>query len=263
MTPSAIVAKPSHNAHLIKIIESWMDSIDLPASGRPAFEPILNKIENGQIAFEFYRPAADAEIEMWEANHSHMLPQSLKKLLKITNGIKIDNTQWIHPLRSIGPAIRFYSSSRIFHQPVSWYEFGNPADIPANIDLLAISVDSHCTSPVFIFGESDFNLPPRVIAKGFTDWFLQAIESGFDIQSLNDHDKHLGDPIQAHYSLKTPPKLSPRHCSICSRVGEKLMNGLTERQIMKEFDLSRDDLETIIDAFQYRREKMARFRQAD
>jgi hypothetical protein len=41
------------------------------------------------------------------------------------------------------------------------------------------------------------------------------------------------------------------------------MNGLTERQIMKEFDLSRDDLETIIDAFQYRREKMARFRQTD
>ena len=263
MIPSALVAKPTHNAYLIKIIESWMDAIGFAFDERPDFAQIRDKIEAGLIAFEFYKPATDLEIETWETNHCHRLPVSLKKLLKITNGIKINGTQWVHPLRSIGPAVRFYSSSRIFHQPISWYEFGNPADIPANIDLLVYEDENNCNSPVFIFGESDFNLPPRVIANGFTQWFLQSIESCFEIEMLNGQAKNLGDPIQTHYSLKTPPKLSPQHCQLCSRVGEKLTNGHSERQIMNEFKLSRDDLETIIDAFQYRREKMARFRQTD
>lgn len=257
MPSTPLVTKVNHSSYFFQIIERWLNDVGISTEQRPGLEKIAAKIENCSITIEFFRPATDDDLQSWEDRYRNRLPIALKAFLKISNGLKIDGTQWLHPLKSIGPAIRFYSSSRIFQQPASWYEFGNPADIPANIDLLSTSTEIHSPDPVFILSEYNQEFTPRVIAEGFKDWFYQALESAFEIDCMNHETKNLGDPIQAHYRLKKPPKLSPQHCLICTSVGEKLASGQNERQIMREFDINRDDLETIIDAFQYRREKKA------
>ncbi len=263
MPSSSLAAKLNHSSHFFQIIERWLTDVGIKPENRPDLTRIAHKIESGSVRIEFSRPASIDDISQWEERHRHHLPIALKAFLKLSNGLKINGTQWIHPLKSIGPAIRFHTSTRIFHQPVSWYEFGNPADIPANIDLLSTKIDTDSPDPVFILGDGERELKPRVIASGFRAWFYLAMEAAFEIEFLNHESRNLGDPIEAHYRLKKPPKLSPRHCKICSSVGEKLSSGLNERQIMREFQLNREDLEQILDAFQYRREKMAGSRHSD
>ncbi|MFM7319183.1 MAG: SMI1/KNR4 family protein, partial [bacterium] len=210
MPSTPLAARVNHSSHFFQLIERWLTDVGISQDQRPNLKKIAAKIENGVISVEFYRPASDDELQSWEDRYRHHLPMALKSFLKISNGLKVDGTQWLHPLKSIGPAIRFYSSLRIFQQPASWFEFGNPSDIPANIDLLSTSAVTHSPDPVFILTEGDHEFKPRVIAEGFKDWFHQALESAFEIHCMNHESKNLGDPIHAHYRLKKPPKLSPK-----------------------------------------------------
>jgi hypothetical protein len=197
-------------------------------------------------------PASAIALRSWETSHGHFLPDSLKAWLMLSNGLVIDGFQWIHPLRSIGPTVRFSPSSRLLLQPSSWYEFGNPHEMPVNLDILQHKHDA----PVFIVGDESHNDPPRILAKNFKDWFQTAIESNFSRFWQDTETYNLGDPVQLHYLRRQPVKLSPRLCKLCTIVGDELHKGTNEHHLMKSHQINRDELEVIIDVYQYRRFKL-------
>ena len=247
------------NSLFIRGLTQWLASAHPDQSNLIDLDSLPAKLQNRR--FVLAKPASESEIQTWENAHHLILPSGLREWLKLSNGLVIDGFQWIHPLRSIGPTIRFSPSRSLMIQPASWYEFGNPNDSPVNLDLihadLSHTQNSQQDSPVFVVGAETESDPPRIISQSFTDWLIQLARSEFHDYWSNSPLVHLGDPIESHYRRKIPPKLSPKLCKICIEVGEKLTSGGDDRTIMRNYQLNRDDLEQIVDAFQYRSIKNA------
>jgi hypothetical protein len=247
------------NSLFIRGLSQWLAGLDHPQAKLIDMDSLAAKLQNRR--FVLAKPASESEIQRWEHAHHLILPSGLREWLNISNGLVIDGFQWIHPLRSIGPTIRFSPSRSLIIQPSSWYEFGNPNDSPVNLDLIQADLsqpqNSQTESPVFVVGAETEADPPRIIRHSFTDWLIQLARSGFHDDWSSSPLTHLGDPIESHYRRKKPPKLAPRLCEICMEVGEKLASGGDDRTIMRNYQLNRDDLEQVVDAFQYRSIKKA------
>lgn len=239
----------------LRVLNDWRSRVGVPPLSEPQKLKIMTFLESNR--FEIYPPATDAAIENWEKDHGFLLPESFKHWLRLSNGLSINGTRWIHGLRSIGPTVRFFASDRLLLQPISWYEFGNPNDWPVNFDLISLKLNPTNIEPVFLTCEDCLHDQLRIIAFGFKDWFLKLMDSAFDPDVTSVFSGTLGDPVREHYRHVTPPKLRPEHCRNCNKIGELLVEGQDERQIMQQFGLTRHDLEQVINAFQYRREKMA------
>lgn len=234
---------------LIQLLNQWLDEVGHPPLAAPQAQAIAARLHNNSIRLA--APASAAQIRQWESAHSLRLPVALTAWLARSNGLMVDGFQWVHPLRSIGPTVRFSPSRRLLLQPSTWYECGNPHEIPVNLDILPHALDAH----VFIVGDESHNDPPRIIANSFADWFRTAILTNFDHFWHDPLKFNLGDPVREHYLRREPVKLSPRLCKLCRTVGEELLEGRNEHHVMKSHALSRDELELTIDVFQYRRFK--------
>ncbi|MBI1324113.1 hypothetical protein GC170_13135 [bacterium] len=205
-------------------------------------------------SFALGPPVPESTLTNWETTHGYLLPFGLKQWLMISDGLLVDEVRWIHPLRCIGPTVRFSPGSVLLQQPASWYEFGNPFDSPVNMDLVVDQNGFDGKTPIFAsVSEADDSF--RVIAGNFTQWFLRVIESGFRPFWNFDRDGERVDPVDLHYASLQPPKLPPKLCLLCVSVGDQLRSGIDERELMKRHDLNRSELEMIISAYQYRRRK--------
>lgn len=213
----------------------------------PRVEPAFRSVVLGS-------PVAEASLTNWETTHGFRLPFGLKQWLKISDGLMVDDVRWIHPLRCIGPTVRFSPGPVLLQQPASWYEFGNPYDSPVNMDLVVDQAGFDGKTPIFAsVPESDDSF--RVIADNFTQWFLRVIEAGFQPFWNFDEVGERIDPVALHYASLQPPKLPPKLCKLCVSVGDQLRSGIDERELMKQHELNRTELEMIISAYQYRRQK--------
>lgn len=234
---------------LPQLLNQWLVEVGHPPLEPPQAQALAERHHNHSIRLA--RPAAVAEIKHWEQAHALPLPEPLKAWLRLSNGLVVDDFQWVHPLRCIGPTIRFSPSSRLLLQPSTWYEFGNPHEMPVNLDILPHALDAH----IFIVGDESHNDPPRIIARSFAHWFRTAILTNFNHFWHDQQEYNLGDPVREHYLRREPVKLSPRLCKLCRTVGEELLSGRNEHHVMKSHEINRDELELTIDVFQYRRYK--------
>lgn len=172
----------------------------------------------------------------------------------ISDGLMVDDVRWIHPLRCIGPTVRFSPGPVLLQQPASWYEFGNPFDSPVNMDLIVDQEGFDGNTPIFAsFSEAHDSF--RVIAGNFKQWFERVIQVGFRPFWNFDEVGEKIDPVDLHYAILQPPKLPPKLCLLCVSVGDQLRSGIDERELMKKHELNRSELEMIISAYQYRRQK--------
>ncbi|MCY2935055.1 MAG: hypothetical protein NT172_12920 [Planctomycetota bacterium] len=254
--PDSLGLDPSDpNSPFIHTLWEWMADSDHQGLITRTPAELAETIQNRR--FQLAKPASSDQISQWHDSHSLKLPSSLQNWLRKSNGLLIDGYQWIHPVGSIGPAIRFSPSLSLLIQPFSWYEFGNPNDSPVNFDLIPDSARRTSDVPVFVVGTETPADPPRIIASSFSHWVIQLIESGFHDDWSNTPGINLGDPIHDHYRRKVPPKLSPRLCKICREVGEMLTSGAGERSVMRTYGLTHEEFEQVVDAFQHRCLKIA------
>jgi len=242
-------SQTSRNA-LRTVIDRWRESV--AALGNPQSVP-----EDGEIDFRTVQlgpPLSELQLARWEATHAYRLPFGLKRWLAISDGLEVDGVRWIHPIRCIGPTVRFRPGAVLLQQPTSWYEFGNPNDAPVNMDLIFTTERDDESTPIFV-SMSEPEESFRVVADHFSQWFENVIAAGFQSYwTTLAHDRRI-DPVALHYARVKPPKLPPKLCLICQQVGDQLTNGLDERDLMRRHDLSRDELESLISAYQYRQQK--------
>lgn len=239
--------------HSVQTLNDWLAYAGLGPLAPEVETQIRERIDAQTIKLD--RPATPEQVAAWEESHGFKLPEGLKRWLLFSNGLSVDGSQWIHPLRSIGPTVRFSPSSRLLMQPSTWYEFGNPNETPVNFD----GVSNDHEAVIFIVGDETHDNPPRIIARSFNQWFSQLISTNFAEFWHDRYRYHLGDPVQSHYERREPIRLAPRLCKLCKPVGEELLRGTSERSVMKNFEINRDEMEQIIDVFQYRRIKGLKF----
>lgn len=232
-------------------IDRWREAIASIES--PSTDTVVDQID--ALPVELGPPLGDDHIERWEETHGFRLPVSLKHWLAISDGLVVDGVRWIHPIRCIGPTVRFRPGAVLLQQPASWYEFGNPHDSPVNMDLIASTHGDDESTPIFV-STSESEEAFRVVANRFAEWFERVIASGFRPFWTKEPAGTWIDPVALHYARMQPPKLPPKLCLICQDVGDRLSGGADERELMRQHDLNRDELESLISAYQYRRQKL-------
>ncbi len=82
----------------------------------------------------------------------------------------------IHPISAIGPMIPFARVPEMLVQPESWFELGNP-----NLQTICIDLAYRLPGgghPIFTSGDDARGSPPRIIARGFEEWFLELLRQG-------------------------------------------------------------------------------------
>jgi len=237
---------------LESVLDRWRTAV--ASGGDPVNLSLGHNDQSPFRSIEFGPPVAESALAQWESTHAFRLPFGLKQWLKISDGLMVDDVRWIHPLRCIGPTVRFSPGPVLLQQPASWYEFGNPYDSPVNMDLIVDQDGFDGHTPIFAsLSETDDSF--RVIAGNFTHWFLRVIAAGFTpFWNSEDQGEHV-DPVALHYASLKPPKLPPKLCLLCLSVGDQLRGGTDERELMKKHDLNRNELEMIISAYQYRQQK--------
>lgn len=199
-------------------------------------------------------PLGQAQLARWESTHGFRLPFGLKCWLAIADGLVVNGVRWIHPIRCVGPTVRFGPGGGLLQQPASWYEFGNPNDSPVNMDLIFTADRDEEPAPIFV-STAEPEEAYRVVARHFAEWFENVIAAGFQPYWTTAAPAEWVDPVALHYGRVSPPKLSPKLCRICKQVGDQLSDGADERVLMARHGLSRGELESLISAYQYRRAK--------
>lgn len=256
MTAPLVIDTAHLASEFLTTLEKWRSGVGASALSATNSQALSKFLQSNSVGLAL--PASQNAIEAWEKAHCFQLPESLKHWLRLSNGLYVNDSHWIHPLRSIGPTVRFTSSERLLQQPVSWYEFGNPNDWPVNFDLITVNHDLKSDALIFVTSDETGRAHPRIIAESFKSWFLRLMENAFSHHFSGIFHENLGDPISEHYRNIKPPKLQSELCLNCKSIGELLLSGKDERQVMKQFNLNRDELEQVVNAFQYRREKSSR-----
>ena len=115
------------------------------------------------------------EIAAWEDRHGYRFPAGLRAWLLLSNGL-YRSGPLIHPISAIGPMIPFARMPEMLVQPESWFELGNPNLQTVCIDLAyRLPGGGH---PIFTSGDDARGSPPRIIARGFEEWFLELLRQG-------------------------------------------------------------------------------------
>ncbi len=242
-------SQTSRNA-LRTAIERWREAVAPPGMPQSGPDDCVIDMRSVQLG----PPLSESQLARWESTHAYRLPFGLKRWLAISDGLMVDGVRWIHPIRCIGPTVRFRPGSVLLQQPASWYEFGNPNDSPVNMDLIFTTERDDESTPIFV-SMSEPEETFRVVADHFAQWFENVIAAGFRPFWTSLPQDRPVDPVTLHYARVKPPKLPPKLCLICKQVGDQLISGQDERELMRRHDLSREELESLISAYQYRQQK--------
>jgi hypothetical protein len=195
------------------------------------------------------RAGADPrEIRGWERRHGFALPHSLRAWLEISNGLYVDGPL-IHPLSAIGPMVPFARVPQLLVQPESWFELGNP-----NVETVCIDLGygrPGAGGPIFTSGDDQTGSRPRVIARGFDDWFVELLHHGGREWWFDPPLVDLGDPWEAHRRNAPTPPLPDRLRRLAPRVAPLIRPGADERSIATSLGISRSDVELIFRHLQH------------
>jgi hypothetical protein len=155
----------------------------------------------------------------------------------------------IHPISAIGPMILFGPIDDLRIQPESWFELGNPNVETVCIDLAFRWPGGGC--PIFVSGDEESGTKPRIIARGFEEWFLRLLDNGGREYWLDPVFEDYGAPWDAHRRYTPQPGLSAALRAIAAKVGPLVQAGVDEREIAASTGLNHDDLEAIIRHIQH------------
>jgi len=198
---------------------------------------------------EACRPGAEPQaIADWEARHGHRLPAGLRAWLMLSNGL-FGTGPLIHPISAIGPMIPFARVPELIVQPESWFELGNPNLQTICIDLAYRLPGGGC--PIFTSGDDASQSHPRIIARGFEEWFLELLRQGGREYWFDPGFVDFGDPWHAHRLHVANPPLSGRLGPFADRVAQLLSSGADERDIVTSLGISRADVELILRHLQH------------
>jgi hypothetical protein len=189
------------------------------------------------------RPGADPQaISDWESRHGYRLPAGLRAWLMLSNGL-FGTGPIIHPISAIGPMIPFARVPDLIVQPESWFELGNP-----NLQTVCIDLAYRLPEggfPIFTSGDDAAHSPPRIIARGFEEWFLELLRQGGREYWFDPGFVDFGDPWQSHRLHVANPPLSRKLRSYRERVAKLLRSGTDELDIAIGLGLTRPDVELI------------------
>jgi hypothetical protein len=180
----------------------------------------------------------------WERRFGYELPSSLKTWLRLSNGFYGEAGPLIHPLAAIGPMIPFARMPGLVVQPESWFELGNPNFETVCIDLAYRWPGGE--SPLFTSGDDQRGSHPRIIATGFTAWFLRLLHRGGAEFWFEPGFTGLGDPWLEHRRRVPPPPLPDRLGLLIPKVRPMLRREIDDRAIADGLGLSRGDVEAIL-----------------
>src|SRR5262249_54897724 len=148
----------------------WAEAAGIDPSALPSADVLA------RFGSEATRPPADpVRVATWERRHAFRLPRALRAWLLLSDGLYLDGPL-IHPLSAIGPMIPFARAPGLVGQPESWFELGNPGRETVCIDLAYTWPGGDC--PIFTSGDDHLGSPLRLIAPGFTAWFLRLLHEG-------------------------------------------------------------------------------------
>ena len=216
----------------------------------PSLAPDRYALEAGfPETMEPCRPGASPKaIADWEERHGYRFPAGLRAWLLLSNGL-YRSGPLIHPISAIGPMIPFARVPDMIVQPESWFELGNP-----NLQTICIDLAYRLPGgghPVFTSGDDAAGSPPRIIARGFEEWFLDLLRQGgreywFDV----DFEGH-GAPWPSHRRHAPRPYLADSLRRVADRVAPLVHAGIDEREIAARLGLSRTDVELIVRHLQH------------
>ena len=185
----------------------------------------------------------------WERRYGHVLPESLRLWLAISDGLFTPNGPLIHPLTAIGPMIPFASVPGLIVQPESWFELGNPGRETICIDLGYTWPGGDCA--VFLSGDDDLGSKPRVIARSFGDWLARLLAEGGREFWFDPGFRTLGDPWTEHRQHVPTPHLPDRLKSLTVRVLPLMTTGADDRSIATMLGVSTNDVEALFRHLQH------------
>ena len=211
---------------LADLVTHWMSRLGID----PSRAPDRYALETGfPEALEPCRPGASpAAITAWEGRHGYRFPAGLRAWLQLSNGL-YRSGPLIHPISAIGPMIPFARVPEMIVQPESWFELGNPSFQTVCIDLAyRLPGGGH---PIFTSGDDALGSPPRIIARGFEEWFLELLRQGGREYWFDADFEGYGAPWVSHRSHTPRPHLSDRLRRVADRVPPLVHAGADEREI--------------------------------
>ncbi len=228
-------------------VKLWCDAVKVALPLRPSFAQLDQTFAKvGQSC----RPGANpARLRSWERRFGYSLPESLKAWLRLSDGFYVEGAPLIHPLSSLGPMVPFAQIPGLTMQPESWFELGNPNRETICIDLAYRWPDGDF--PLFASGDDEQQTPPRLIAPGFTAWFLKVLHRGGAEYWLDPDFAPLGDPWSEHCRLVPSPPLAESLRAYSPRVRELLGQGVDDGSIARQLGLSRVEIEAIVRHIQH------------
>jgi hypothetical protein len=195
------------------------------------------------------RPGADPRaIAAWEERHGSHLPAGLRAWLLLSNGL-YRSGPLIHPISAIGPMIPFARVPEMIVQPESWFELGNPNLQTVCIDLAYRLPEGG--NPIFTSGDDALGSPPRIIARGFEEWFLELLRQGGREYWFDADFEGYGAPWPSHRRHTPRPHLSDRLHRVADRVPPLVHAGADEREIAERLGLSQPEVELILRHLQH------------
>jgi hypothetical protein len=231
---------------LADLVAHWMARLGLD----PGRVPDRYTLEAGfPESLEPCRPGASAEeIADWEHRHGFRFPPGLRNWLMLSNGL-YRSGPLIHPLSAIGPMIPFARVPEMIVQPESWFELGNPNLQTVCIDLAyRLPGGGH---PIFTSGDDALGSPPRIIARGFDDWFIELLRQGGREYWFDPDFEGFGSPWASHRRHAPRPGLSEPLRRVADRVPPLVRAGADEREIADRLGLSCPDVEQILRHLQH------------
>jgi hypothetical protein len=231
---------------LADLVTHWMARLGID----PGRAPDRYALETGfPEALEPCRPGASAaEIAAWEGRYGYRFPAGLRAWLQLSNGL-YRSGPLIHPISAIGPMIPFARVPEMIVQPESWFELGNP-----NFQTICIDLAYRLPgggNPIFMSGDDALGSPPRIIARGFEEWFLELLRQGGREYWFDADFEGYGGPWVSHRCHTPRPHLSDRLHRVADRVPPLVRAGADERAIAERLGLSQPDVELILRHLQH------------
>ena len=186
----------------------------------------------------------------WERRFGFDLPDALKLWLEISDGLDCAGP-CIHPLRAIGPMVPFARTPGLVVQPESWFELGNPFSDSETIcvDLAYRHPDGDF--PIFVSGDDERGLPPKIIADGFAAWLLRSFREGGRPFWSRPEFHSLRDPWLEHRRLVPVPSLPMSLHALLEDVRPLMRPNADDRQIASRFGISLNDVEALFRHLQH------------
>ena len=145
--------------------------------------------------------------------------------------------------------IAFARMPEVVVQPESWFEIGNPGPETICIDLGYRWPGEDY--PLFLSGDDQRGSSPRLIATGFTPWFLKLLHEGGRPFWFDPGFRYLGDPWVEHRRRTPPPPLPDRLRPLAGQIEPLMRAGADDRMIADVLGITRGDVEVLFRHLQH------------